>query len=145
MAEKFEKSEQQVSILETKNAKLKWCKIKIKRSVVKHLVRLLLKEEESKINKKEDVNRGLRIKMKNIEVYKALWSSSSLVPFLVSYSNIFQVIIRLDQELLLFSLCHHPQNRKNNKLSSLPIWMFRACAWISGHPFKCLTLVAYQT
>ena len=45
--------------------------MKIKRSV-KHLVRLSLKEEESEINKKEDVNRDLKIKLKNIEVHKAL-------------------------------------------------------------------------
>ncbi len=86
MAEKFEKSKQQVSILEIENAKLKWSILKIKRSV-KHLVRLLLKEEESEINKKEDVNRDLRIKMKNVEVIKAFLSSSSPVPFLVHFKS----------------------------------------------------------
>ena len=62
--------------------------MKIKRSV-KHLVRLSLKEEESEINKKEDVNRDLKIKLKNIEVHKAFLSSPSPAPFLIHSNPIF--------------------------------------------------------
>ena len=62
--------------------------MKIKRNV-KHLVRLRLQEGESEINKKEDVNKDLRTKMKNIEVHKAFLSSPNPAPFSFHSNPIF--------------------------------------------------------